>query len=237
MTTVYDEDFITAPPAPVPLVFYNTGYAPLTHITAGGEHFLRSGGPNKDYGVDANHAPGLMNLLAIFHAAHVTTPRLRGGNLRLWVRLNEFYLPNPARLALLVQSKDKRVYNGYGHHTTVNSVQVNDLICEQLGVPRPYLRAAGTSGDRILNIPNWTEVNIPLSENAADWIYMPPEPNDPGSYPPSALPTAPLDGGLVNFMIVALFGTSMPTYEAGSVEGYAPADQGIFDIDRVLIEV
>lgn len=246
MAILWQADFTLQPEAPNPFrVLYKTGYeAPAWHADDGG--LVRSGGIGKEYEFDWNHSPAALNLLLIQDGWSLPTAMLRGKRMKWLMRAREFYLPHYASIFALVQSNDPRGNAGRGTFKNINSIQVANPICQQLrSMPRAQARSVqGNGGDVPLNT-DWTEVEVPFTGNPADYCYMPPAPGHEGSYEAEAVASAPVDGGLINLMIVAALWPNSTGNSLSKGSGYpvgplpnsgSSYDEGCLEFKRITLE-
>lgn len=159
----------------VPLSLYDTAtiYQRMTLRISEDQHYVASAG---SYWKDSNHIPYYLNLLAVMYREDQTTPlgepgmipkevgNLRGGKFVFRTRTNGrqpgmpgFYLPQRARIGFWVQSYDKTANGGEGRY--VNYFQGHDLLCEAMGVARPFAR---NGNDAIVYQGDWVDVTVRL---------------------------------------------------------------------------
>jgi len=251
MPIIFSSDFLSGEPRPLALYNQNPVYVEMAPRAVNNVQTAASaGGPGVAWWPDGNHTtPGLagwLNLVSVWYATSMVDPLGRVGNIpaadlrdavvRLRCRAVAgpgyqygFYLPRSTRLGWWIQTYDPAACNGLGGYA--NWFQTRNLICEQMGVNRPYVRNGNDAV--IMASKGWVDCVIPLSTDPGDWMAMGCNPGKATTYGNSsigyALKTWSHDMGII--AVTGEHGASYPAYTYPLGFG-----GGEFHIDSISIE-
>lgn len=253
LITVYDEDFNGSGTRPLALYNGNPIYQRMPLGTEGTEKFVTAAG---SFWPDGNHtAPGptgWLNLMCVMYSAIGNDPLgvpgvipagldLRGGEITFRCRAkggsgypNGFYLPQKTRVGFWIQTWDDGACRGQGGYA--NWFQTRNLICSQMGVPRPGKRLAnGVIQDAAIQQGvGWVDCVIPLSTDDGDWLPMGANPSKVDTYGNTSISQV-LKTWNHDFGIIAVAGEPLPvpptyTYPLGFGGGQ-------FQVARITLKV
>lgn len=246
MSVIWQTDFTAAEPVPLALYNQNPVYVAMarradnnvtTAVAAGGAFWP-----------DGNHtSPGLagwLNLLCVLYSASRTDPLGRPGTVpaidlrgkEVVVRCRAvggsgypggFYLPRTMRVGWWVQSYDPGAIGGEGGFA--NWFQTRNLVCEQMGVSRPFVRGGQ---DTAILANGWVDCVIPLSVDDGDWMAMGANPAKARTYGNSSIAHV-LETWNHDMGIIAVTGEHGPSFPAYPYPlGFGG---GEFHIDKIQI--
>lgn len=244
MGIIFETDFLSGDPRPISGYAVSGGAISYQQMAARSDGGVQTAAATAgSYWYDDNHTSpgaGWLQLLMLLWPVGGTDPIGRPGTipvvdytdsvvrLRMRTAGNHgnpgFYLPKATRIGWWMQAYDPVARNGQGG--LVNMFQVGDLVCSQLGVPRPYAR---NHQDTWMIANSWVDAVVNLTPDPGSWICLGSSPQDSMKYGCSTAARV-LKRVPSNMGIVALIGDSLPTTYPLGYGG------GEFWIDRLAIE-